>query len=385
MTVEVPVEALPATAYGAPGGFVESIQPNDLVYFLVNVGDGDTQLILLPVSAGGVRRAMVVDVATTKKLPALVRAAIDKQLLTVDPDDPRPLFEVVVATHPHADHIGGMPEFLATFGDHVAEFWEPGFFHTVPQYAETMRVLEDLQGKGYRIRHSQPTSGYARFVGQVQMMVLTPAIGLRNRFDTYGVDINNSSITLRLTFPATRVAQLGPAREYVKPRTQRLLLGADAQTVSWSHAMADFPELHPDTSEIAKALREKVGSDPLRAQVFKVPHHLSKHGLSLELVEMVKPALSLVSSVAGGGKYNFPHRVAQEALREGTQAIASGSKDRLPDHKLGIHYTGSCDATGICLGTIAIVMSPGGKRAVWRFGDAPRDEVDLDQGRRYLE
>ena len=40
------------------------------------------------------------------------------------------------------------------------------------------------------------------------------------------------------------------------------------------------------------------------------------HGLNLELMELVDPDVSLVSSVAGGGKYNFPHRVALESLRD---------------------------------------------------------------------
>jgi hypothetical protein len=116
--------------------------------------------------------------------------------------------------------------------------------------------------------------------------------------------------------------------------------------------------------------------------VFKVPHHMSKHGLSLELVEQVSPALSLVSSVAGGGKYNFPHTVSQDALREALQATSSGKVKRKADHELGIHYTSAHDDTGKPLGTIAVVMSPAGERTVWRFGDQPRDAVDLSAARR---
>ena len=44
--------------------------PGALVYFLLNVGDGDTQLLLLPPDSNdGVRRLVIVDVATTSKLP----------------------------------------------------------------------------------------------------------------------------------------------------------------------------------------------------------------------------------------------------------------------------------------------------------------------------
>jgi hypothetical protein len=359
---------------------VSSIGEHDLVYFLLNVGDGDTQLILLPESPTG-RRAIVVDCATSTKLPALVAELGDAGLLTQPPAG-KPLFELVVATHPHEDHIGGMPEFLDMFGDQVGEFWEPGYFHTAASYIEVMRVLEDLESAGNGVRLSQPTGGYTRYIGHVQVTALTPAIALRNRFDTFGVEINNSSIAMRLEFPASRVVQQPGSRDFIRTRTQRILLGADAQTVSWAHALTDFPELHTERSAAAKALRVALGTDPLKAQVFKVPHHMSKHGLSLELVEQVSPALSLVSSVAGGGKYNFPHTVSQDALREALQATSSGKVKRKADHELGIHYTSAHDDTGKPLGTIAVVMSLAGERTVWRFGDQPRDAVDLSAARR---
>jgi hypothetical protein len=110
---------------------------------------------------------------------------------------------------------------------------------------------------------------------------------------------------------------------------------------------------------------------------------MSKHGLSLELVEQVSPALSLVSSVAGGGKYNFPHAVSQDAVREALQATSSGKVRRKADHELGIHYTSARDDTGKPLGTIGVVMSPTGRRTVWRFGDQPREAVDLAAARRW--
>ena len=180
------------------------------------------------------------------------------------------------------------------FGDHVGEFWEPGYFHTGSSYMEVMRVLEDLESAGNGVRLSQPTSGYTRYIGHVQVTALTPAISLRSRFDTFGVEINNSSIAMRLEFPASRVVQQPGSRDFVRTKTQRILLGADAQTVSWAHALTDFPDLHTERSAAAKALRVALGTDPLKANVFKVPHHMSKHGLNLELVEQVSPALSLV-------------------------------------------------------------------------------------------
>jgi beta-lactamase superfamily II metal-dependent hydrolase len=355
-----------------PGDFLAGIEARDLVYFLVNVGDGDAQLVLLPADPDGTRRVLVVDVATVAKLPALLDALAGAGVL---PEHPK-LFAVVVATHPHDDHIGGMARFVERFHALVDEFWEPGYYMPSAGYLEMMRALEDHQ-----IRHAQPTSGMTRFVGQVRLTVLSPSIGLRNRFDSYGVDINDSSLALKVEFPASRVEQRGPDRVYVRQvRRQSLILGADSQTQSWAEVMGDFPNLRRDNSPAAEAIGKARGSEPLRANVFKVPHHGSKHGLSLELVELIQPQLSLVSSVGRAGKYNFPHAVSQEAIREALEPTAESGRAHRPDHELGLLYTADRDAAGAALGTIAIVMSPTGrKRDVWRFGDRPQDLVRLDR------
>jgi hypothetical protein len=274
-----------------------------------------------------------------------------------------------------------MSQFLDRFGPLVREYWEPGYYHPSVSYMETMRAIEEQPS----IQHSQPTSGFTRFIGQVRLVVLSPAISLRNRFDSYGVNINNASIALKLEFPAARVEQRGSDRRYLRIRqAQALLLGADAQTLAWGHVMSDFAELRPSDSPVAKALRMALGSDPLRAQVFKVPHHASKHGVNLELVELIKPRLTLVSSAGGGGRYNFPHTVAQESVREALEAIASTGAPHRPDHELGIHYTCASDSEGRPLGSVAVVISPTGKkRRLWRFGDQPGERIELGRARLY--
>lgn len=335
--------------------------------------------MLLPAEEGGTRQALVVDVATTKKLPRLLDALAATPLLPERAN----LFPVVVGTHPHEDHIGGMAEFLERFGPLIGEYWEPGYYHPGSGYLGTMRALELQRG----IQHSQPTSGYTRFIGNVRLMVLSPAISLRNRFDSYGVDINDASIAVKIEFPAARVEQRGSDRLYLRiRRTQSLILGADAQTLTWGHVVADFPHLDSNQSPVFKALRMALGADPLRAQVFKVPHHASKHGVNLELVEAIKPALTLISSIGGGGKYNFPHTVAQEAVREGLEATTSSGNAHRADHDLGIHYTCAVDSTGQGLGSIAVVMSPTGrKRSVWRFLDQPDEAISLTSARLFAQ
>ena len=362
--------------------FLARIDPEDLVYFLLNVGDGDLQLFLLPARSDGTRRAIVVDVGRAGKLPALLETLAGTPLFTSVPDD-RYLFPLVVGTHPHDDHISGMPDFLRQFGANVREYWEPGYWHTTAAYQQTMQFLEDSDP---HVQHTQPTSGTTRFVGRVKVVVLSPAVALRRRFDTYGVDLNDASISLKLEFPASRVEQRGARRRYVglRGKTRTFLLGADSLLASWAYVLTDFPEIDSRTGPLAEELERELGPDALGAEVFKVPHHASKHGLNLGLVEAVSPSLSLVSSVGGGGKYNFPHAVTLDALREGLEATTLKGTPHSPDHDLGIHYTAARDGRG-ALGSIALVVSPTGrKRELWRFRDGPGDDVSLARACRFV-
>jgi hypothetical protein len=162
------------------------------------------------------------------------------------------------------------------------------------------------------------------------------------------------------------------------------VLGADAQTLSWSYVLVDFPDLEPNENPITKRLEMALGVDALRAEVVKVSHHGSKHGVNLELIERIAPKASVVSSVAGLGKYGFPHSVAQDCIREGLQATTSGQL-RSKDFELGIHYTSGTDDAGVPLGTVGTIVPPPGKPIqVWRFGDLPGKRVDLKNARRLV-
>jgi hypothetical protein len=114
-----------------------------------------------------------------------------------------------------------------------------------------------------------------------------------------------------------------------------------------------------------------------------VSHHASKHGINIELIERVHPRISLISSVGGGGKYGFPHALATQAIAEALSPSTRAGSQQPEDADLGIHYTGGLTDDGRPLGSIAMVVPAkvGGKLRMWRFGDSPRDDVDLTAAR----
>jgi hypothetical protein len=384
----VPIPADLFSPLPAGQSLADQIGADDLVYFLCNVGDGDAQLLLLPEQAATqtgsrMRRVIVVDSASPTKIPRLLRTLVGAGLLAAQPGSTtKPVdgaIALVVATHPHRDHIGGMSQLLTGFSGAISEMWEPGYYHTGPDYIEMMNAIESQSS----LLYAQPTSGLRRWIGNVAITVLTPSIQLRNRFDTYGVEVNNSSISLRVEFPATRVVQRAADRSLVDaPSTRSLILGGDAQTLSWSYADTDFPILAASDSAAAKAIKAATGSDPLRSQVLKVSHHASKHGVNLELVERIKPALTLVSGVAGGGSYKFPHTVSQELIREAVDPTTTSGKPHPPDWELGIFYTSDTTTAGTRLGSFAVVIGPG-QRSTWRLLDTTTGAIDLGNALRW--
>lgn len=376
---------LPSSGFAPPTDLAAAIGPDDLVYFCANVGDADAQVVLLPGRPPDhLRRAVIVDAGMSGKVERLLEVCADTGLLPTDASGelaPEAI-ALVVATHPHADHIGGMPRLLRRFGGQIVEYWDSGYWHPIGAFHATMTEIEKLP----HLVYAQPTSGTRRWVERTCITVLAPAVHLRNRYDSYGVAINDASITLRFDHPSARVVQRdGERRLLGREAAVSLVLGADAQTLSWSHVATDFPELHASGNAAAQAIRAATGVDHLRADVLKLSHHASKHGVNLELVSRIAPKLTIVSCGDHSPQHHFPHRVAQDLVREALQPTGGVGQPRDSDADLGLFYTAERDDHDPPrpLGTIAVRLRPR-VREVWRLGDAPGDlGFDLGQARRW--
>ncbi len=177
--------------------------------------------------------------------------------------------DVLVLTHAHTDHMGGMPAVLENF--HPRELWV-GIDPRSPLYDALLRKAAAL---GIPVRHLR--AGDAAGWGAVQVSVLGPAAGYSNA----GPPKNDDSMVLEM--------RLGKAS---------VLLEGDAERPS-EEAMVAAGKLHPVT-------------------LLKVGHHGSRTSSNPDFLAAVRPHDAVVSV---GRRNTFGHpraEVIERFAAEGT-------------------------------------------------------------------
>jgi competence protein ComEC len=221
-----------------------------------DVGQGDG-LVLATAEAG---RAVVVD---TGPEPGPMTACLDRLDVSRVP--------LVVLTHLHADHVGGLTAVLA---DHAVGAVAVGPARE-PDWA-WREVREEATAAGVPI--VQLEAGRRLDWPGLSMEVLAPAgREVMPAPDADGTEINNSSVVMRATTPAGRI-----------------LLSGDVGLA----AQADLLAARTDLS----------------AEVLKVPHHGSRY-TTPELFAAVRPRIAVVS-VGAGNRYGHPSPMTLRALEE---------------------------------------------------------------------
>ncbi|MCA9694017.1 MAG: hypothetical protein KC636_30805 [Myxococcales bacterium] len=359
----------------------KAIEPDELVVHILNVGFGDTSILEFPASADGVRRYAVVDCCAFDKVRAYVRALAEARGLDTHA-------AILCATHPHSDHVRGMAAFIDDEALRPYEFWDSGFRHTSRMYQEILIKLHD-----HTIPLVRASSGMERYFGRIQVTVLAPSVRLRNRYATYGVDMNNASIVLRVEHHR-RDRLLAESDRYQGARDPELerkagpsvvLLGGDAEFDSWSTISQEYPHLER-SSRHEPTVRKVL--NPLACSVVKVSHHGSMHSIPLDVYERMSPRLAVISTkqvqsstLAGGRELVrglFPHATAALALQEvgATVLTTDGSYEAEPIavERGGAQGVAARDQDNAHPGTIVIAIPPGGRPRWTKLSDTA-DEV----------
>ena len=163
--------------------------------------------------------------------------------------------EVMVATHPHADHIGGLIAVLDAF--EVDEIWLNGDTSTSETYSQFMSAVNSEGAQVYEARRGDTIQ-----VGNLTFNVLHPV----NLSGT----TNNNSIVLSLSYGQVDFLFTGDAEQEAE----------------------------------ASMLTEGVVPD---VEILKVGHHGSQTASSIQFLQVAKPECAIY--MAGkGNSYGHPHQ-----------------------------------------------------------------------------
>jgi len=241
------------------------VAPHLLELDAIDVGQGDSLLVIFPegkrmlVDGGGVlqfgqnRRRTNLDTGEDVVSPYLWSRGIRH-------------VDVIVATHAHEDHSGGIPALLNNF--HPAELW----FGTNP----SPRLLEEARRLHITPRSLRASAPFDLSGARVQ--ILSPPPGYYPK--TPG---NNDSLALRISYGQ-----------------RSFLLTGDMER------LPEFQLLDRDAA--------------LRSDVLKVGHHGSKTSTTPAFLDAVSPSVALISA-GYGNSFGHPHPDVLSRLADRHTAI----------------------------------------------------------------
>lgn len=251
----------------------------DLKIFVLNIGQGDAILVVCPHGT----HQMLID-AGARGYPGS-QAAFQAQLRALMGTD-RTL-EVVVSSHPHEDHVGGLEWVLSTF--RVNKLIDSGFPYT-STFAGVTRTAKAQVNAGtlkYFKAKEFPPSHVADFctATNVKVELLIPA--------GYGAagNMNNVSVVVLLTY-----------------KTQKFLFTGDAEK-----------------QEEKLLLDDPVTAARLRNVTFyKVGHHGAETSSTGPLLAAITPSLAAMSSGCKNVAKNKGYRHPRVATIDALDAIVPG-------------------------------------------------------------
>ncbi len=214
----------------------------EVVVEVLDVGQGDSILIRSPEG-----KVALIDAGPSKEILPLLK---ERGVTSID---------LVVVSHHHSDHYGGMDEVIRTFKPKY--FLATNSSHTTSSY---LRLLKDVKAIGCQV--IQPSKTARRIeLGSVVFTIL-PQAPLNDKEE------NDNSIGIRLQFGSFAMLMTGDSEENER---------------RWW--VQNNPELLSNCA------------------ILKLAHHGSRNGTDRKWLNLVKPKLA-VASMGKGNDYHHPHQ-----------------------------------------------------------------------------
>ncbi len=216
-----------------------------------DVGQADSILVLAPSG-----KTMLVDAGNSADdakrviLPFLRRHGIKR-------------LDYLVLTHPHQDHVGGMPTILRDMEASTAVL--SGEPYTNSAYRQLLSIIRERKITAIQARQGVPLD-------------LGPEVGatILNPPESFFENVNDNSVVIRIAW-----------------REVSLLLTGDAETDAENSILQSRAEL--------------------RSTILKVGHHGSGTSSSPRFLDAVKPKYAVISAGAGN-EYGHPHKRTLDKL-----------------------------------------------------------------------
>ena len=257
----------------ASSGGAAPLKPLSVYFF--DVGQGDAALIVSPSG-----KTVLIDAGPPEA---------DEQLVPRVRELVQGPLDLVILTHPHLDHLGGMVRVLQTVG--ARRFMDPGFDHPSEAYRKLLEVVgHDVdQVMTPTPNPNNPEAPLTIGLGEgVSLSIFWPRVPQQPFLKNTRSDPNSNSIVARLNHGGTSFLFMGDA----EPETEAALL---ARRVD------------------------------LRATVLKVGHHGGRYSSTAPFLAAVRPQAAVISCGTGT---EYGHPTPEALQRFGAQGTRVLRTDR---------------------------------------------------------
>lgn len=223
------------------------VKPEDLQVHFIDVGQGDSILIQTPENKENILIDAGPKEAGNRVVSYLKDHGVDK-------------IHLLIATHPHEDHIGGLLEVLEHFP--VQQVIDSGKRHNSNTYKKYLRIIA-----AKKIPFSIAKIESINLSKGIEVRILGP---IRHDYE----DLNNYSVVTKLVYGKTSFLFTG---------------------------------------DMEKEAERDIAKEDLQASILKVGHHGSRSSTSAQFLRRVKPEVAVIS-LGKDNDYGHPHEITLKKL-----------------------------------------------------------------------